>query len=429
MKHMDESSVNSKNQHIQNAKNVSLAENITQRARKNESFFSSFIDLIPARIYMNPDDRHNWMEIVSNQSKKKKPLKSSNDASSLTTTEKTEAATSGKSKKESSSEFDDEIVEESENGIIKPNRFDPRFFKTVSQILKDLEAYHQNNKRNIELKTNLKRVAKFNSLSEQPKNTSVKVFNKSQNKSSKNNAASSSNDQNKNDAQEEAETTLPGNVESETNGTSKKTAVKRPSKFKEQKREVIKRQRQRYDSQSEPQIVQIDHSDANSTENRKPVFNKNGQMVFSKFDFTADKTISSKKHKDNKLTVTNAKPKDYKKLLKKLQEEREKKELLKQTEPEKASELELKSKWKSAIDKAAGVKIKDDVDLLKKSVKRIEKKKEKSKKNWEERTKSVEQQKKKLQDKRKKNMDKRKEKNKETKMKKLKKKGRILPGF
>jgi len=347
---------------------------------------------------MNPDDRHNWMEIVSNQSKKKKPLKNTNDAASLATTEKTES-TSGKSKKEASSEFDDEVVEETENGIIKPNRFDPRFFKTVSQILKDLEVFHQNNKRNIELKTNLKRVAKFNSLSEQPKNTSVKVFNKSQNKSSKNNAASSSNDQNKNDAQEDAETTLPGNVESETNGTSKKTAVKRPSKFKEQKR------------------------------NRKPVFNKNGQMVFSKFDFTADKTISSKKHKDSKLTVTNAKPKDYKKLLKKLQEEREKKELLKQTEPEKASELELKSKWKSAIDKAAGVKIKDDVDLLKKSVKRIEKKKEKSKKNWEERTKSVEQQKKKLQDKRKKNMDKRKEKNKETKMKKLKKKGRILPGF
>lgn len=426
MKHMDEPIVNMTNHNQHKGKNVSFGENLNERAKKNETFFSSFIDLIPARIYMNPDDRHNWMEIVSNQSKKKKPLKGPDE--SLPVTKKSEKAesTNGKHKKDDDNEFDDEDEEnadQNENGIIKPNRFDPRFFKTVSQILKDLEMYHQNNKRTNELKSNLKRVAKFNNLPEQSKSTAVKVFNKSQNKSSKN----SSNDQNKNGNEQETET-LPANT-TDNNGISKKVSVKRPSKFKEEKREVIKRQRQRYDSQSEPQIVQIDHTDANSTENRKPVFNKSGQMVYSKFDFTADKTISNKKHKDNKLTVTNAKPKDYKKLLKKLQEEREKKELLKQTEPEKASELELKSKWKSAIDKAAGVKIKDDVDLLKKSVKRIEKKKEKSKKNWEERTKNVEEQKKKLQDKRKKNMDKRKEKNKETKMKKLKKKGRIMPGF
>ena len=428
MKTLEDSAQNSKNH-----KNVSLGENISERAKKNDAFFSSFIDLIPARIYMNPDDRHNWMEIVSNQSRKSKN-KNADDAPDEN------SQTNGKPKKGKPVQSDDEeeeemevdeqeddITNQSEQGIIKPNRFDPRFFKTVSQILKDLEQHHQTNKRNIDLKSNLKR-AKFNNIASaaQPKSTAIKVFNKSQNKSAKN--ADSNKSETTNGNEEHATTTTTTeNGDAKSNGASKSKGVKRPSKFKEEKRANIKRQR--YDSQSEPLIVKIDHSEANSTENRKPVFNKSGQVVYSKFDFTADKTINTKKNKDHKLTVANAKPKDYKKLLKKLQEEKEKKELFKQAEPEKASELELKSKWKSAIDKAAGVKIKDDVDLLKKSVKKLEKKKEKSRKNWDERKKAVELNQKKLQDKRKKNMDKRKEKNKENKMKKLKKKGRVLPGF
>jgi dynein heavy chain len=51
--------------------------------------------------------------------------------------------------------------------------------------------------------------------------------------------------------------------------------------------------------------------------------------VFSKFDFTADKTIHLKKNKDDKITTTNAKPKDYKKLLKKLQDIEKKQEACK----------------------------------------------------------------------------------------------------
>ena len=387
MKTIDDSASNPKPH--QTAQKVSFGESISQRAKQNETFFSSFIDLIPARVYMNPDDRHTWMEIVAKQTKKN----ALNPAEKLADNEDTAIVTA---------------ENEEEVGFIKPNRFDPRFFKTVSQILNDLELHNRGTKARLDLKTNLKR-AKLSTAAAQPKaSTAIKVLHKSQNKSPKSGA-------------ESVESAAP----------SPKKPVKRTSKFKEEKRAEAKRPRQRYDSQSEPQIVHIDHSEANSTENRKPVFNKSGQMVFSKFDFTADKSLSVKKAKDGhqKLTATNAKPKDYKKLLTKLQHEKEKKELLRQSEPEKVGELELKTKWKTAIDKASGVKVKDDVDLLKKSLKRIEKKKEKSRKGWEERTKAVEEHKNKLQEKRKKNMDKRKEKNKENKMKKLKKKGRIMPGF
>lgn len=209
--------------------------------------------------------------------------------------------------------------------------------------------------------------------------------------------------------------------------------AKRASKFKEAKQAALKRIRQRYDSQTEPQIINLNTNQEASTGDKpkKPILNKNGQVVYSKFDFTADKTLKSAgKHKDSsKITPANVKPKDYKSLLKKLNQKKEKIEELKKVEPAKAIELEMKDKWRSAIDRAAGLKVKDDPELLAKTIKRIEKKKEKSKKGWEERTKSVEARVQQQQEKRRKNLEKRKEKNKEKKIKKLKKKGRILMGF
>ena len=198
MKHIDDSAQVTKNT-AQKGKNVSFSgENISERAKTNEQFFASFVDLIPARIYMNPDDRHNWMEIVSNQSKKKR-AKSGDEEVAANGKQAKKSANKSKQDESEDEEMDvdtdeDENNEDAEDadenqaeeGIIKPNRFDPRFFKSVSQILKDLAAHHLNNKRNIDLKSNLKR-AKFNNMASaaQPKSTAVKVFNKSQNKSAK----------------------------------------------------------------------------------------------------------------------------------------------------------------------------------------------------------------------------------------------------
>lgn len=389
-----------------NSKKININQ-LRDRCRTNEIFFSSFIDIIPSRVYLNPDDRRNWIHIISNETKKKKNKKETTNGFS-------NGSNNPHHSDNDSEDNDFEMQEESDSEMeYHFNKFDPRYFKTVSQILKDFEVYHQKNKKDIQQKFNLNRIKMLKD--NQTKNTMIKVQNKNQSKSKK----------------EKSDQTMEESEDIQTEEKVKldsKKAQKRSSKFKEEKRAAIKRQRLRYDSQSETQIVDIEHSEANSSEKRKPILNKNGEVVFSKFDFTADKTLKTKK-KDEKLTPVNAKPKDYKKLLKKLQEKKEKIEELKKIEPEKATELETASKWKTAIEKASGIKVKDDISTLKKSVKRMEKKKEKSKKNWEERSKIVEEKKIKAQEKRRKNIEKRKDKKKENKIKQLKKKGRILPGF
>ena len=408
------------------------------RFQANEQFFSSFMDLIPPKVYLNQDDYSNWTKMATGQSKKRKQT---NEAGQVKKSKQTE---NGKhtgqdihldAEEEEEEEEEEEGGEEEENendeyeneGPSKHRKFDPRLFKTVSQILKDLERFEEANKNESKKKPTFQKPI----VSGKEKNTSIKVFNKSQHKSLSKLA-------NVNQASVEVDKSEPNSDDTTNNKSDEKTTHKesnnkRVSKFKEKKNAALKHKRQRYDSQNEAQIVKMEHSGkeltSDSVKERKPILNKNGQVVFSKFDFTADKTIHLKKNKDDKITTTNAKPKDYKKLLKKLQEKREKVEELKQNAPEKANELELKDKWRSAIDKASGLKVKDDVSILKKAVKRLEKKKSKSKKNWQDRTKEVERKKEKFQDKRRKNIEKRREKNKETKIKKLKKKGRILPGF
>lgn len=156
----------------------------------------------------------------------------------------------------------------------------------------------------------------------------------------------------------------------------------------------------------------------------KPIFNKDGNLVFSKFDFVtskADQEVSGKKKA--------AGNKDYKKLLKRVEKNKQKMEKLKVSDSAKAQKLEEKEKWKKVIDKAKGVKVKDDEKLLKKSLKRKEKKKEKSSKEWGKR-KDMEKQK--LNQKIKKrndNLKKRKDARIKKKVNKAKKKGRIIPGF
>lgn len=403
-----------------NGKHSCINDSFAARFKTNEEYFSSFIDLIPSRIYFNPDDHSYWSKLVTNQSKKKK----SNVEQEAKKTSKQENGNSINHSEPDNGEADDEQNDlDDQFADSRLSKFDPRVFKSVSQILKDLERFEQTNKNDYSQKIPLQRPINQNN-NEKP-NTSIKVFNKSQHKSLSKSASTT--DKSESTTDDNADTPRPSNG---------KSANKRVSKFKEQKNAALKRKRQRYDSQNEAQIVKMDHSDVNgdaatntSVKNRKPILNKNGEVVFSKFDFTADKTLASKKSKDDKVTPTNAKPKDYKKLLKTLQEKRAKVEELKQKEPEKANELEIKEKWKSALDKASGLKVKDDVNMLKKAVKRLEKKKEKSKKSWQEKQKEVEMLKQKAQDKRRKNIEKRKEKNKEAKIKKLKKKGRILPGF
>ncbi|KAI9004884.1 surfeit locus protein 6-domain-containing protein [Phycomyces nitens] len=78
-------------------------------------------------------------------------------------------------------------------------------------------------------------------------------------------------------------------------------------------------------------------------------------------------------------------PSDAKTQLKKIETKQEKLQKLKAEDKDKAAALEEKEDWQKAIAMAQGEKFKDDVKLLKKTIKREEKQKSKSAEKWNER--------------------------------------------
>ncbi|KAJ1822879.1 hypothetical protein LPJ56_000504 [Coemansia sp. RSA 2599] len=71
--------------------------------------------------------------------------------------------------------------------------------------------------------------------------------------------------------------------------------------------------------------------------------------------------------------------------------ENKKKELeeLRKSDASKADQIEQKDKWNKALDQAKGEKVKDDVKLLRKTVKRMDQKKAKSSREWTDRKQQV----------------------------------------
>lgn len=158
---------------------------------------------------------------------------------------------------------------------------------------------------------------------------------------------------------------------------------------------------------------------SNTQDTTKPVFNSNDKIVFSKVDF-AD--IGKKKKKK----AVN----DPKSLLNELQKQKEKLNTLQESgDTGKALEIKQKVAWKNAVAKAEGKKVKDDPELLKRSIKRQEQKKKASQKKWKVRQENVEKTKEERQKKRADNIAKRKKDKKLHKLKKAAKKGKIIPGF
>ncbi|XP_047534188.1 surfeit locus protein 6 homolog [Vanessa atalanta] len=148
----------------------------------------------------------------------------------------------------------------------------------------------------------------------------------------------------------------------------------------------------------------------------KPIFNNEGKLVFSKFDFAK----LGEKDRGNKSK------KDPKKLLDDLKQQEDKLQKLAETDSDKAKELKEKVAWKNILQKAEGEKVKDDPTLLKKSIKKMEQKKKVSKKKWEGRIQSVEKKKEDRQQKRKENISKKKKEKKSKIVKAAVKRGRVV---
>ena len=143
------------------------------------------------------------------------------------------------------------------------------------------------------------------------------------------------------------------------------------------------------------------------------VVDKNGRVVFSKFDFVSP----SEPLKDRRAK------KDFQKLLAKAEREQRKLKQLKETDEKKGEEIEAKLLWKKALSHAKGEKMRDDPSLLKKTIKRQDAKKRKSRKEWKARADQVELLKKRKQELRQTHIQERIERKKARKMKKRK------PGF
>ncbi|KAI8616084.1 surfeit locus protein 6-domain-containing protein [Chytriomyces sp. MP71] len=114
-------------------------------------------------------------------------------------------------------------------------------------------------------------------------------------------------------------------------------------------------------------------------------------LNFSRLNFTGKAT--------SKETVTvngaaptsrlNKKHSDPKSLLAKLQNQNTKLEELATTNPTKHAAIVEKQKWEKAAAMAGGEVVRDDVKLVKKTVKKLEKRKDKSKGEWKDRIESV----------------------------------------
>ncbi|CAG9531891.1 unnamed protein product [Cercopithifilaria johnstoni] len=144
---------------------------------------------------------------------------------------------------------------------------------------------------------------------------------------------------------------------------------------------------------------------------------KDDKLIFSKFDFIKE----TKKDKRDKFAG-----KDYKRLLQKAEKREERLEQIRSKNPEKALRIENNIQWKKALSRAEGQKVKDDPDLLKKSLKKKEKIKEWRKKKWANRVEHTLQMQARKQEKRSANIQARKDITKKRKIQKARKKGRIL---
>ncbi|VDN59247.1 unnamed protein product [Dracunculus medinensis] len=129
----------------------------------------------------------------------------------------------------------------------------------------------------------------------------------------------------------------------------------------------------------------------------------------------------SKKSKRDEFTG-----KDYKRLLEKADKRMERIEAIREKNPEKASHIEENIRWNKSFRRVEGQKIKDDPDLLRKSLLRKQKMKEIRRKKWDKRIQFTERKQALKQEKRMSNIQKRKESIKMKKLQKARKKGRIL---
>lgn len=157
--------------------------------------------------------------------------------------------------------------------------------------------------------------------------------------------------------------------------------------------------------------------DASTAVAQKKIYNKEGKLFFSKVEIEGEEKKKKKKGLDTN-PLNN---------LQKLKKQKSKiKELIDSGDKVQAKVEKHKMLWKSAFDKTEGIKVKDNEDTLKKTIKNRKNLKKKSKEKWIDRKKKIDDKQSEHYKKREQNLEKRKTDNQKTKKKKAVKKGRVF---
>ncbi|MGH0151352.1 UNVERIFIED_CONTAM: hypothetical protein FKN15_020384 [Acipenser sinensis] len=206
---------------------------------------------------------------------------------------------------------------------------------------------------------------------------------------------------------------------------------KRSRRKQERDRKKRKRKEIRRKQLAEKEAGEIkaeEEKEEKEPQNRVGTAKPESTLVFNKVDVgdeIASKTLQKKKSVKGNLTPLIGK--NYKQLLSRVEARKAKLEELKGKDEGKAKEMEEKIKWTNVLYKAEGLKIKDNEELLRASLKRKEKSQAAKKKRWGERSEHVLEKMQHRQDKRRRNIQKQKHSKSEKRKDKARKKGRVLP--
>ncbi|MCJ8748648.1 hypothetical protein PDJAM_G00167180 [Pangasius djambal] len=181
--------------------------------------------------------------------------------------------------------------------------------------------------------------------------------------------------------------------------------------------------------ESEPEPVPVPQSDSTASKTAKKDTNS---IVFNKVEVGEEYVDKGTKLKENKKrkakgTLTPLTGRNFKQLLSRVEARKARLEELREKDEKKAKKEEEKMRWTNVLYKAEGMKIKDNEDLLRASLKRKEKMKTRRKKKWAERSQHVLEKMQQRQDKRRRNLQKSKQNKMEKRKQRVRKKGRVLP--
>lgn len=155
-------------------------------------------------------------------------------------------------------------------------------------------------------------------------------------------------------------------------------------------------------------------------------------IIFNKVETVEEGYVDKIQKKRNKKQsvkgqITPLTGKNYRQLLDRVEARKAKLEQLREKDKGKAHQMEEKIKWTNMLYKAEGIKIKDDENMLRTSLKRKEKSRAQRKKKWNQLSENVVEKMQQRQDKRKKNILKRKQTKTEKKKDRARKRGRVMP--